>query len=485
MNTLALLTRATRARPDTLGCFMLSCVALSSIAPAARAAEHPLRVHANHRYLVQANGQPFFYLGDTAWELFHRLNREEADVYLANRAKKGFTVIQAVLLAELEGLHEANALGDKPLDDNDPTRPNEKYFAHVDEVVQRAGALGLTMALVPAWGDKWHSRHISPGPKVFTEANAFAYGRFVGQRYAKSPVIWLLGGDRNPESKDDLAIVRAMAKGIRAGDPANLITFHPRGPGRSSDYFHNDGWLSFNAVQSSHAARDFDNGLFIEHDYNKAPAKPTLDAEPRYENLVVGFYLAGANPALRFDDADVRQAAYWALLAGAAGHTYGNNSVWQMFAPGRSGVLSPGVPWSEAIDHPGALQMGHVRKLFESRPFELLIPDQSIIAQQPGEPGAFIRAARARDRSFAFIYSPRGATIAVHLDQFKARDVRLSWYDPRYGIAHNVMTGEASASNAFTPPTSGRGQDWVLVIDDAAKNFPPPGKSWTRPAPTR
>ncbi|WP_395821362.1 DUF4038 domain-containing protein [Archangium minus] len=37
-----------------------------------------LRVSSNSRYLVKEDGSPFFYLGDTAWELFHRLNRSEA-----------------------------------------------------------------------------------------------------------------------------------------------------------------------------------------------------------------------------------------------------------------------------------------------------------------------------------------------------------------------------------------------------------------------
>ena len=49
-----------------------------------------LRISDNHRYLQFENGKPFFYLGDTAWELFHRLDREEAERYLTNRAQKGF-----------------------------------------------------------------------------------------------------------------------------------------------------------------------------------------------------------------------------------------------------------------------------------------------------------------------------------------------------------------------------------------------------------
>ena len=38
-----------------------------------------LKVAENKRFIVHADGTPFFYLGDTAWELFHRLSREEVD----------------------------------------------------------------------------------------------------------------------------------------------------------------------------------------------------------------------------------------------------------------------------------------------------------------------------------------------------------------------------------------------------------------------
>jgi len=457
--------------------FLTLLAALPALAPSANAAVHPLRVHPNKRYLQQADGKPFFYLGDTAWELLHRCNREEVDLYLENRARKGFTVIQTVILAELDGLNTPNALGDRPLIDNDPAKPNEPYFAFVDEVVKKAGALGLTIGLLPTWGDKWKQNPASPNAKIFTEANAFTYGKFVGQRYATSPVIWILGGDRNPANKEEFAIIRALAKGLRAGGPKNLITYHPSGPGKSSEFFHSDEWLSFNAVQSSHAAKNLDNGLYIDQDYKRLPAKPVLDAEPRYENLGEGFYIANANPAIRFDDADVRQAAYWSLLAGAAGHTYGNNSIWQMFTVDRQSVVSAKVPWQEALDHPGAFQMGHIRRLFESRPFDLLVPDTTFVGPYHGPAGGFIRAARARDDSFAFIYTPLGQTVTVDLAAFKApAGLALSWYDPRYGLSYPVMTSNASGINGFVPPTSGRGQDWVLVIDNVDKKYPLPGK---------
>ena len=96
---------------------------------------------------------PFFYLGDTAWELLHRCTLEESERYLADRAAKRFTVIQTVVLAELDGLHTPNRNGDLPLLDDDPTRPNEPYFAHVDAVVSLARTQ-MTFT-VPQGGPDW------------------------------------------------------------------------------------------------------------------------------------------------------------------------------------------------------------------------------------------------------------------------------------------------------------------------------------------
>jgi hypothetical protein len=93
-------------------------------------------ISANRRYLLK-DGKPFFWLGDTGWELFHRLTREEADQYLKRRAEQGFTVIQAVVLAEFDGLHEPNPYGDTRLVNDDPAKPNEAYFQHVDYVIEK------------------------------------------------------------------------------------------------------------------------------------------------------------------------------------------------------------------------------------------------------------------------------------------------------------------------------------------------------------
>ena len=102
-----------------------------------------LHVSSNGHYLSYEDGTPFFWLGDTGWELFHRLKLAEIATYLDNRKQKGFNVIQAAVLAEFDGLRKPNQYGDLPLENLDPTTPNEKYFQLVDTVVKLASSKEL------------------------------------------------------------------------------------------------------------------------------------------------------------------------------------------------------------------------------------------------------------------------------------------------------------------------------------------------------
>ncbi len=176
--------------------------------------EKSLIVSKNGRYLQNKEGAPFLYLGCTAWELFHRLNREEATDYLKNRAEKGFTVIQAVVLAENNGLRTPNAYGEVPLVDLNPEKPNGKYFEHVDFIVNKAEELGLYIGMLPTWGDKVPNENEAAGPIVFNKENAFIYGEFLGRRYKDKPIIWILGGDRNVHNDTVFEIWKSMAEGL-------------------------------------------------------------------------------------------------------------------------------------------------------------------------------------------------------------------------------------------------------------------------------
>jgi len=465
--------------------FLLCVPALVMCAAGGTLAAQRLKVADNRRFLAYENGRPFFYLGDTAWELFHRLNREEADRYLKNRADKGFTVIQAVAIAELDGHTQPNPYGHLPLVNMDPARPAvvdgpaNDYWDHVDYIVDKANSLGLWIGFLPTWGRYWHDA-VHNGKPLFTAANAEIYGEFVGRRYKDKAVIWILGGDRSIDREEHKEIIRAMARGIRKGDGgAHLMTFHPPGGAGSSKWLHDEPWLDFNMRQNGHVAEYTGRYDQTRADYDRTPVKPVIDGEPIYEDHPVSFNAKSLGHSIA---ADVRRPLYWDLFSGACGHTYGHHSVWQMWQPGRPPINNPLMPWFEALDQPGAGQMQHGRRLMESRPFFTRIPDDSVIvpdAVTTAVPGAgryrFV-ATRDTDGTYAMVYAPVGRAFTVRMDAIKAPKTRAWWFNPRDGKATLIGEFEAAGRRRFTPPEPGEMLDWVLVLDDASRNYPPPGQ---------
>ncbi|MBR9998144.1 MAG: glycoside hydrolase family 140 protein [Cyclobacteriaceae bacterium] len=427
-----------------------------------------LKISEDGRFMIRQDGKPFFFLGDTAWELFHRLNREEADLYLSNRADKGFTVIQTVVLAELDGLIDPNPYGQVPLKDLDPARPNEDYFSHVDYIVNKAAALGLMIGMLPTWGDKFNIKW-GKGPEIFNPEKAFEFGKFLGKRYKDAPIIWILGGDRNPDEDEDFQIIRQMARGLKEGDGGNhLMTFHPQGGENSSTWFHSDDWLDFNFFQSGHGPRDGENYEHTLKNRALSPVKPTMDGEPRYEDHPVRFKPLEYG---WFDDFDVRQAGYWSMFSGSCGHTYGNHNIWQMWQEGRTPVSWARTNWKRAMDHSGAFQVGYMKDFFMLFPWQEMKPDQSLILNFNPRNGEYQMAMISGQNDLLFAYTPYGKPIKPDLSRLTPGQLTAYWFNPRDGRFLKIGEFENSYTGEFSPHSMGRGSDWVLVVHDRAKKF--------------
>jgi hypothetical protein len=428
----------------------------------------------NQRFLQTADGRPFFWLGDTAWLLSQKLDRDEAERYFEDRRAKGFNVVQCSIL---HSVRSTNAYGMAALVDADPARPNvtpgsdpEKqgeydYWDHVDWLVDTAASKGIYLAIVASWGSNMRSGRINAG-------NVRTYAQFLAERYKdRVNIFWVAGGDTHGNRQTD--VWRAMSETFKEFDPNHLVTFHPFGRTQSSTWFHNEPWLDFNMFQSGHRRYDQDNESgkgednwrYVEEDLGKQPPKPTIDGEPSYEGIPQGLH-DPKEPL--WTGSDARRYAYWSVFAGAFGHTYGHSAIMQMFRPSQPrGAYGNRKPWFEALNDSGASHMQHLKKLMLSKPFFERVPDQSLIAGENSE--KYDRLIATLGKSYAFLYTYTGKPFEVRMGVIAGRKVRASWYDPRNGGARAVGTFSNKGTRRFTPPGEpAPGNDWVLVLEDAA-----------------
>ncbi len=432
-----------------------------------------LKVSENKRFLVFEDGTPFFYLADTGWELFHRLTKQDAVNYLENRRKKGFTVIQAVILAELDGLNTPNQEGNKPLIDNDPEKINEAYFEHVDWIIRKAEEMGMFIALLPTWGDKV-DKQWGVGPVIFNPENAAVYGETLGRRYNNfKNIIWVVGGDRRVR-EPYFAVWDAMAQAIKKHDKNHLMTFHPGGGCSSLSWFPEADWLDFNMIQTGHKERSY--AIYkkvLVRDYAHKRTMPVLDGEPRYEDHphywqpeVLGW----------FNHIDIRQSAYWSIFSGACGYAYGCHAIWQMLTPEREPIGKARNTWYDDLDLPGAWDMMHVRNLMESRPFLERIPFQEILLNGFVSETDYIVATQGKN--YLMVYLPTGLAAKLDLKKCGWTKAKCWWFNCQTGEAEFIEVVDCTDVKTFKSTTGGWGNDWVLVLDNAEINFPKPGSRW-------
>ena len=299
------------------------------------------------------------------------------DLYLNDRAAKGFTVIQGVLaLWDYNG--RRNPDGQLPFNNGDLGRINEAYYKNVDSILDKAAARGLYMAILPFWV-KNSGNMLAGGDNP---EKMKAYCKFLARRYASRNIFWILGGDAtaagaagaNVQHVTDLEAEGLLEGAKAAGVDKILISYHPTGRQSSSFWFQARPWLDFNCIQSGHFIRTT-NFRLVGDDFAKTPAKPTLDMEPGYENITDGLVRDNPN-APRIAAGDVRRSAYLAVFAGSAGHTYGNGEVYEFWST-NEGRAMPGwgasLDWRESLKLPGSGQMQFLRYLIESRPMLIRI----------------------------------------------------------------------------------------------------------------
>lgn len=426
-----------------------------------------LRVSSNGRYVEDDAGAPFFFLGENCWELFYKPSLDEAHEYLENRKNKGFTVIMAPFMfpQESAGLGE-NVENEPPLEAGEPHRPNEAFYRRAERIIDMGMEMGLVFALFPTWGKFVGPLNRAPGPILFDRHGARTYAEYLGNRFGPRGVVWVLGGDRNPE-EPYLNVWRAMADGLRRADGgSNPITYHPQTVHSTAEFIHDEAWLDFNMIQSGTDLRA-DNAALVLRDYDRDPTKPVLNGETRYEHSHEVFF---GRPAYgrRMNAHDVRKAAYECMLSGAMGHAYGCRDVWRFYDPAHGpSPIDVTVHWRAAMDFDGAFDMGRLRKLFTDYPWHQLVPDRDrrVVIHGCHRGETYTPAAVSADHSYALVYVPENQPVVVDTGVLGSSRVRIAWFNPRTGDYHHFHRYGDGAHVELRPPHDSSGRDFVLVLE--------------------
>lgn len=446
----------------------------------------PLRVSDNHLYLQHTDGTPFFWLGETGWLMPEKLDRTQVGFYLSQCHANGYNVVQ---VQTVNGVPAYNVYGQPsmipnkkgdlfdfaPFDKKAPrTLQNAyTYWDHFDYIFDQAEQNGIYIGMVCIWGGLVKSG-------LMNVEQAKAYGKFLAERYGSRPnVIWIIGGDQPGDVCPE--VWEALALSLRQHDPNHLISFHPFGRTSSVTWWNDAEWLDFNMFQSGHrrygqrkgdgdtsnlgAAED--NWVYVEQAHALKTVKPILDAEPSYERIPQGLH---DTTQPQWTAADCRRYAWWSVLAGSCGHTYGNNALMQFYRPGDNPAYGCTTPWYEAIYDPGFVQMKWLKKLMLMLPYFDRVADQSVLVGQYGD--RYNRPVASRGNDYIVAYTYVGSCLDVDLTKISGSEKKAWWYNPSTGTFRYIGKFKDNSNQHFDPNAPfGPGYDQVLVVVDASKDY--------------
>ena len=420
---------------------------------------YPLKTVPGQHYLVDQNGVPFFVQGDSPWYLTEALVASNVDYYLSNRWAQGYNSIILDIAAQKNDdaqSYEGNLYGQLPFTNAIPgpytnlLSWNAAYFTNVDWVIQRAGQYGICVFVYPLYdgynGSSWYAQMAGNPTNAL-----FSYGQFLGNRYKNvSNIVWMGGGDYSEPNAPNNCLWNSVAAGIRSVDTNHLISAQA---GRPTPAIYYSQFVTVNSTYPSQFS-------YIESlaNYQHTPVLASFDREPYYEHRNV--------TGTPYNALNCRQFAYWSVFSGDMGHFYGDEWQWP-FTNGWQGEM-----WDA-----GATTITNVFKLVNTRPWWNCVPDSnhSVVISGYGTSGTvdYITCTREATGKTVMAYIPQDALApTVAMTNISGPTANAWWYCPTNGAATSIGSYSTTGTRTFTPPDA---NDWVLVLDDASQQYPPPG----------
>jgi hypothetical protein len=406
-----------------------------------------VRVSKDGSHLEHADGTPFFWLGDTAWNGPLMSKAEDWDKYLNDRVAKKFTAIQFVTTQWRTA--PTNLEGEVAFTGIDKIQINPAFFKRMDARIDALNAKGLLAVPVLLWAIRGAE---NPG-WYLPEDQAILMEKYLVARYGAHHVVWIPAGDTTYREANGEKW-RRIARAVFGDDSHAPIVMHPQGMQSYVENYKDEKWLDIIGYQSGHgdndAALKWIHSGPIAKEAQQFTTRPFINLEPPYEDHIA------YQSKQRHTDFTVRRASYWSLLnAPTAGLTYGAHGVWSWEVEPKEPLLHKGTgiakPWFDAMNLPGSLQMKFLHEFFASLKWWELRPAPSLVASQSSDPAKFIAAAKTRSGDVAVLYFPAGGEITINNTK------QAQWFDPRTG---QWQTANSQSGKFQTPNT----QDWVLKM---------------------
>ena len=415
-----------------------------------------LEYSADSLYLVDT-GQPVFLAGHSPWQISTNLTLNEAKRYADSCATHDINLWIVSMHSPVDFGGLANENGDLPWQggtQNFTATPNEAYWSFIDSLVGYAKTKGIYVALYPIYLGNSSAQGIQNEVNAASLDDMYAWGQYVGARYADSTnVFYMLGGDNDPTSWTDA--IDTVAAGILSQDTNHLIGTHDHRDSNSDTYWQGRSWLTLGNFYIGDA-----EDAYIQAKYFRArnPKIPSGMLEGYYEN-------EGTT------DQYLRAISYYATLGGALGYALaGNCPIWH-FGEYAGSPCDPDVDWAAHLDSQGMKNQKWFARLFRSRYWYKLMPDtlQAVMTAGYGTFGntTYVTTAYASDGSSIIAYLPaQGSGVTIDPSVLVGDSCRVYWFNPENGGVTAEDSEDTGNTFQVTPPESG---DWVLVVD--SENF--------------
>ncbi len=414
----------------------------------------------SRRYFTYNNYTPFFYIGDTHWNLPAN-TLDNFKTIINKRVEQGFTVIQSQPIC---------SPGDKTcydLSDGTVSESDLPFFSDLDKRFQYVAEKGLVHANAQLFFVVELGERRAKYPDAYLEKLC----RYWVARYSAYPVMWTTAQESDDDcyGRHNIEATtnpwKHVASFIHKYDPyRHPLTAHQESSRIGNAFASNSSfkdlpghsWFAAQWKPKKEGTLDFD----IPKDFwENGQGKPTVNYEADYDHLWT----------LEFG---ARNQGWTAFLNGMFGHGYGATDIWlynstyNMDRPTtRDGVTvtveDKSIKWNESVEFPAAYQMGYMRNFFETFDWWNLVPRFDNENWFINDSSFYSISSKGKDLIVVYFYNPDRNTGI--LQGLKNTTYTVQWFNPidgKFLSSENVSV----TNNSFAIGEKPDNNDWVLLV---------------------